>query len=218
MGRKKIRVLLADDHAVLREGLRTLLGQEPDIEVAGEVKDGRNAVSEAARLNPDVVVMDIGMPGLNGIDATRRIVQETRSCRVLCLSVHREKQLINAMLEAGASGYLLKSCVSRELVEAIRTAASGESYLSPPIAADVLQHHVRGGGSERNGAYSILTEREREVLQLIAEGHHTKIIADRLDVSSKTILAHRENIMKKLNIDSVAALTRYALREGITNL
>jgi DNA-binding NarL/FixJ family response regulator len=214
----KIRVLLADDHTVLRQGLRALLEAESDIEVVADVGNGRDAVLKARELSPDVVVMDIGMPDLNGIDATRQIIGDLFSARVLCLSVHREIQLVRAMLRAGANGYLLKTCARKELVDAVRAVASGQTYLCPPIASDVVAHDVRGTSSSGMHPGSGLTDREREVLQLIAEGHHTKEIADRLRISPKTVFAHRENLMKKLGTESVAALTRYALREGITDL
>ncbi len=218
MKSKPIRVLLADDHNILREGLRVLLEQQPDITVVDDVADGRSAVESSRRLTPDVVVMDIGMPDLNGIDATRQIVSDLFQAKVLCLSVHREKSMVRAMLEAGACGYLLKTSASKELVDAVRTVAHGDMYLSPPIAGDVIQHHVRGGEGWNRSGFTDLTQREREVLQLIAEGLHTKTIADQLHVSPKTVLTHRENIMKKLGVDSVASLTRYALREGISEL
>jgi DNA-binding NarL/FixJ family response regulator len=219
MAKTKIRILLADDHNVLRQGLRIMLELEPDMDVVAEVADGRAAVKKARELVPDVVVMDIGMPDLNGIDATRQIMAGLVNSRVLCLSVHRERQLVQAMLEAGASGYLLKTSVRDELIRAVRTVASGETYLSPPITSDVVAHHVRQEGTrDKKCAFAVLTEREREILQLIAEGHHTKIIAGRLHISPKTVLLHRENCMKKLGIDSIASLTRYAIREGIVEL
>jgi len=218
MAARKTRIVLADDHSVLREGLRALLELEPDMEIVADVGNGRAAVKKTHELAPDVVVMDIGMPDLNGIDATRQIVADLSSSRVLCLSVHREHELVHAMLEAGASGYLLKTSAASELVEAVRTVAAGETYLSPPIAGDVVAHHVRAECTGKSCAFAVLTEREREVLQLIAEGHHTKIIADRLHISPKTVLAHRESVMKKLEMDSIAALTRYALREGLSEL
>lgn len=215
---KKIRILLADDHSVLREGLRALLEKEPDMEVAGEASNGRDAIAKTWELAPDIVVMDISMPDLNGIDATRQIMAASSRVRVLCLSVHREKQMVHAMLEAGATGYLLKTSAGKELVEAVRTVTAGSTYLSPPVAEDLVNHHVRGEGSNNRCAFLVLTNREREVLQLIAEGHHTKVIADRLGISPKTVLVHRENLMKKLEIDSIASLTRYALQEGIAEL
>ena len=213
-----IRVLLVDDHNVLRQGLRALLASEPGIEVVGEAATGRDAVHKARELAPDVVVMDIGMPELNGIDAARQIIAELFGTRVLCLSVHCEKQQVRAMLQAGADGYLLKTCARTEFVSAVRSVAAGRTYLSPDIAGDIVRHHVRGQGENRLCAFSVLSEREREVLQLIAEGHHTKDIADRLGISPKTVLAHRESAMRKIGVDSVVALTRYALREGIAEL
>jgi DNA-binding NarL/FixJ family response regulator len=215
---KRIRVMLVDDHVILREGLRALVEMEPDMEVVGEADNGRDAIAKVQELTPDVVVMDVGMPELNGIDATRLIQEQRSNVSILCLSVHREKRLVAAMLKAGAAGYLLKTSARKELVEALRTVASGETYLSPPIAGDVVEHHLRSRTRGKRGAYTALTDREREVLQLIAEGHHTKAVADRLHVSPKTVLTHRENMMKKLSIDSVSGLTRYALREGLAQL
>jgi two-component system, NarL family, response regulator LiaR len=217
-GARRIRVLLVDDHTILREGLRSLLALESDIAVVGDVGDGRSAVQAARKLTPDVVVMDIGMPGLNGVDATRQLLSGPCTSRVLCLSVHQEKSLVTAMLRAGASGYLLKTSAAKELVNAVRTVASGATYLSPPIAADVVDQHIRGRDSTRGGAYETLTERERQVLQLVAEGLNTKDIAARLHLSPKTVLAHRESLMRKLGVDSVVALARYAVREGVTDL
>lgn len=216
--RKSIKVLLADDHNVLREGLANMLAHEVDIRIVGQAANGREAVEKVRELSPDVVIMDVGMPDLNGIDATRQIMAECANCRIICLSVHREKQLVRAMLEAGAAGYLLKTSARKEMIDAVRTVAAGESYLSPPIASDVVNHHVRAGAGAGKSAFAVLTEREREVLQLIAEGLHSKEIGDRLHISHRTVLAHRENTMKKLNLDSVASLTRYAIREGIANL
>ena len=215
---KRIRVMLVDDHVLLREGLRALVEMEPDMVVVGEADNGRDAVEMVRELTPDVVVMDIGMPELNGIDATRQLQGRRTNVSILCLSVHREKRLVAAMLEAGAAGYLLKTSARTELIEALRTVASGETYLSPPIAGDIVEHHLRDRTHGKRGAYTALTDREREVLQLIAEGHHTKAVADRLNISPKTVLTHRENMMKKLGIDSVSGLTRYALREGLAQL
>ncbi len=218
MNENKIRIILADDHVVLREALRSLLVREPDMEVVAEVSNGRDAVEKALVVRPDIVVMDIRMPDLNGIDATRQLVSGPCNAKVLCLSMHEERSMVLAMLEAGASGYLLKTSTKKELVKALRTVASGEIYLSPAIAGVLVDHHVSGKADFNSGVYSRLTMREREVLQLIAEGHNTKIIADRLDISPKTVLAHRDRLMKKLGLDSTAALTLYALRQGITEL
>ena len=216
---KKIDILLADDHNVLREGLRSLLEQQSDMTVVAGVDNGRDAVRLALKLNPDMVIMDISMPGLNGIDATRQIVASPNKTKVLCLSMHWEGPMIIAMLEAGASGYLLKSCPGRELIQAVRTTASGETYLSPEIAGVVVKHRLQGGDVAREeGFCTSLTMREREVLQLVAEGHDTKAIADRLHISPKTVLAHRGNLMRKLDIDSTNGLILYALRCGILKL
>jgi DNA-binding NarL/FixJ family response regulator len=215
---KPIRVLLADDHAVLREGLKALLDLETDICVVAMVDNGRAAVREAARLAPDVVVIDISMPELNGIDAARQLVAEPNGPRVLFLSVHQEAHLVAAALRAGASGYVPKTVATEELVAAVRTIAAGRSYLSPTVTGSVLERYVRGTGDEYPGAYDELTEREREILQLIAEGHDTKAIASRLFISPKTVLSHRERLMRKLGLTTPVELARYAIREGIVEL
>lgn len=213
-----IHIILADDHHILREGLRALLMHEPDFNVVAEVSNGREAVTMAMQLEPDVVIMDISMPDLNGIDATRKIVSSPCKTKVLCLSMHGESAMVHAMLEAGASGFLLKTSVGKELVEAVRAVASGQTYLSPSIARVIVDHHFHGHELHGNNVFARLSMREREVLQLIAEGHNTKSIADRLHISPKTVLSHRDRLMKKLKVDSVVALTRYALRQGITEL
>ena len=213
-----IHVILADDHHILREGLHALLEHEPDIDVVAEVSTGHEAVKMTARLEPDVIIMDIGMPDLNGIEATRKIVSSSCKTRVLCLSMHGEATTVLAMLEAGASGYLPKTTVGKELIDAVRAVVAGETYLSPSIARVLVNHHVLGHQLRKNNAFVHLTPREREVLQLIAEGHHTKGIADRLHISPKTVLSHRDRLMKKLGVDSTVALARYALRQGMTEL
>ena len=213
-----IHVILADDHHILREGLHALLVHEPGINVVAEVSNGREAVTMAIRLEPDVIIMDISMPDLNGIDATRKIVSSPCKTKVLCLSMHGESAMVHAMLEAGASGFLLKTSVGKELVEAVRAVASGQTYLSPSIARVIVDHHFHSHDLHGNNAFAQLSMREREVLQLIAEGHNTKSIADRLHISPKTVLSHRDRLMKKLKVDSVVALARYALRQGITEL
>jgi two-component system, NarL family, response regulator NreC len=218
MDSKPIRVLLADDHNVLREGLRSLLEREPDIQVVGEAADGRSAVRLFEELAPDVVVMDIGMPELNGIEATRHITSDLFGAKVICLSVHEDAATVHAMLQAGASGYLLKTSAGEELVRGIRAVDSGAVYLSPPVSRQILERGVWGKGGSCPGAFQLLTPREREVLQLIAEGHRTKEAAKRLGIRPKTVLAHRDNIMKKLGVHSVAGLVRYALQEGIAEL
>ena len=213
-----IRVLLSDDHRILREGLRSLLEKEPDIELVGEAEDGRSTLELASRLKPQVVVMDISMPDLNGIDATRKLLEKLPSVKVLALSMHTDQRFIEGMLRAGATGYLPKDCASEELVRAIRTVLSNQTYLSPSIADVVRRDYL----SQRRGAdISVsrdLTEREREVLQLMAEGKNTKEIASRLQLSVKTIETFRQHIMQKLDLHSLAELTKYAIREGLTSL
>ncbi|KKM74677.1 hypothetical protein LCGC14_1397940 [marine sediment metagenome] len=213
-----IRVLLSDDHRIVREGLRSLLEKEPDIKVVGEAEDGYSTIELARKLKPQVVVMDVTMPGLNGIEATHQITKEMPNIKVLALSMHTDQRFIEGMLRAGAIGYLPKDCASEELVLAIRTVLSNQTYLSPSIADVVRRDYL----SQRRGAdisvSYVLTEREREVLQLMAEGKNTKEIASRLQVSVKTIETFRQHIMQKLNLHSLAELTKYAIREGLTSL
>jgi DNA-binding NarL/FixJ family response regulator len=214
------RLLLVDDHRIVREGLRMLLGDKVDIDIVGEAIDGREAVRLAADLSPDVVLMDVGMRGMNGIEATRQIVAARPDTKILALSMHNDGRFVGEMLRAGASGYLLKDCAAEEIAAAIRTVLGGQVYLSPAVSAGgagAAGGHVpegrRGGGST-----SLLTAREREVLQLVAEGKTSAAIAELLGVSIKTIETHRKQIMDKLGIRSIAGLTKYALREGLTNL
>ncbi|NLO07427.1 MAG: response regulator transcription factor [candidate division WS1 bacterium] len=215
----KITVILADDHQVIRQGLRTLIEQQDDMEVVAEASNGRQAVDMCDDLKPDVVVMDVAMPDLNGIEATRQIANECPSTKVLALSMHADKHYAAGMLGAGAAGYVLKDCAFDELAGAIRRVASGRSYLSADIESVVVRDYVeRLSGDGGESVFSVLTDREREVLQLVAEGHTTKQIADGLHVSVKTIESHRQNIMDKLEIRSIAELTKYAIREGLTSL
>jgi len=213
-----VRVLLADDHGIIRQGLRSLLEKQPDVEVIGEADDGHSALALVRQLQPDIAIMDITMPNLNGVDATRRIVDEFPKVRVIALSIHSNRRFVSDMLRAGASGYILKECLFDELVQAIHAVAAGRIYLSPRITGVVVGDYVERlsvtSGSELTG----LTDRDREVLQLLAEGKSTKDIALRLHVSAKTIEANRRQIMGKLNIHSVAELTKYAIREGLTSL
>ncbi len=214
-----ISVLLADDHRIFREGLLSLLQGVEDIQVVGEAANGREAVRLAARLRPAVVVMDISMPELNGVEATRQILADAPRARVLVLSMHRDPRYVAGVLEAGAKGYLLKDCAAAELVSVIRTVANGESYLSPQVAEVVVRGFV-GRLSLETGRppASVLSPREREVLQLLAEGCDTRTIADRLHIGVKTVENHRRNLMEKLGLTNLADLIRYALREGVTSL
>jgi len=211
-------ILLADDHRMIRDGLRALLESEDDLEVVGEAENGRDAVRLVRNLAPDVVVMDISMPDLNGVEATRQVCRRCPDTRVIALSVHADRRFVTEMLKAGASGYLLKDCAFEELVRGIRTVVEGHTYLSPRIANAVVEGHVRAPASEAEPTGSVLTAREREVLQLLSEGHGTKQIARHLHVSTKTIDTHRQHIMDKLDIHNVPELTKYAVREGLTTL
>lgn len=213
-----IRILLADDHRLFREGLRSLLKEEADMEVVAEASDGRTAVEQAGELKPDVVAMDISMPDLNGIEATRQIASRVPGTRVLCLSVHSDSRFVEGMLKAGASGYLLKDCANEELIQAIRAVAAGKTYLSPAIAETVVQSYAHGPTAKTAPNLDQLTPRECEVLQLVAEGLAGKQMAARLNISVKTIDSHRHQIMERLNLHSVAELTKFAIREGLTSL
>jgi len=212
------KVLLVDDHAIIRQGLSALLEKQPDIEVIGGVEDGRQAVDIARKLAPNLVIMDISMPNLNGIDATRKIVEELQEIKVIALSIHSSRRFVAEMLKAGASGYILKDCLFDELIEAIRTVLGGGIYLSPKITGVVIDDYVQRLSKQFQPNGPVLSDREREVLQLLAEGKSTKQIALEIHVSAKTIESNRRNIMEKLRINSVAELTKYAIREGITHL
>ncbi len=210
------RVLLADDHKILRQGLRTLLEQEKDIQIVGEADNGRSSVKLTGELAPDVVIMDVAMPDLNGIDATRRITEAEPRTRVLALSMHSDGRYVKGMLQAGARGYILKDCAAEELTHAIRTVMAGQIYVSPGVTGTIVNDYVRQLTAADEPA--TLTRREREVLQLLAEGGSTANIAAGLHLSVKTIETHRKRIMDKLDLRSIAELTKYAIREGITTV
>ena len=212
-----IKILLVDDHRVIREGLRSLIDKQPNMEVVGEAGDGRTAVQLALELAPDIVLMDVTMPVLNGIDATRQIVKECPKVKVLGLSIHSDKQFISYMLKAGASGYLLKNCAFEELVDAIQAVMSNHSYLSSDITSIVVDDYVNHLSGDRASPCSVLSRREREVLQLMAEGMSTKEVASSLNINGKTVATHRESIMRKLNIRNVVELAKYAVRAGLTS-
>ena len=202
----------------MREGLRSLIEKQPDMEVVAEAENGRMAVQLVRKLFPEVVVMDIGMPDLNGIEATRQILANNPKVKVIALSMHSAKRFVIEMLKAGSSGYLLKDCAFEELALAIRTVIANQIYVSPGITDMVIKDYVHNLSKTEFSVASILTPREREVLQLLAEGKTTKQIAVSLNVSVKTIETYRQQIMHKLDLHSVAELTRYAIREGITSL
>ena len=213
-----IRVFLADDHKLMRRALGRQLDRQEGILVIGEADDGRDAVRQAIELRPDVVVMDVTMPGLNGVEAARQIVAKAPGVRVLALSAHVDQQHVSAMLEAGATGYLAKDCEADELVEAIGRLSRGKVYLGSGVADVVVGDYVKRLDGDASPSASVLTAREREVLQLLAEGKSTKEIAGLLDVSVKTVDTHRANLMSKLGLRSIAELTKYAIREGLTSI
>lgn len=214
----RITILLADDHQILRSGLKNLFTKQEDMEVVAEAEDGRAAVEMARKFSPRVVVMDISMPDLNGVEATRQIMAESPGTKIIALSVHSDRKYVSETLKAGAVGYLLKDAPFEELVLAVRTVASGKVYLSPRVANVVIDDYVRQGTAPNSSAYAVLSPREREVLQLLAEGKATKEVAQHLQVSVKTVETHRAKIMDKLGMRSVAELTKYAIREGLTSL
>ncbi|MFA5183677.1 MAG: response regulator transcription factor [Syntrophales bacterium] len=218
MDRRIIRIIVADDHQIVRQGLRLLLEAEPDMEVMAEADNGRKVLKMAQDLMPDVIIMDLSMPELNGIEATRQILAESPGVRIIALSMHSDSLFVLNMIRAGASGYLLKDCALEELVKAIRTVVNQKTYLSPGVSDIVIRDFVTGWQTTSSSAFSVLSAREREVLQLMAEGKTTNQIADGLCVSVKTVEAHRKQVMNKLGIHSVAELTKYAIRQGLTSL
>jgi DNA-binding NarL/FixJ family response regulator len=215
---KPIAILIADDHRLFRDGLRNLLDKQQNMRVVAETTDGPETVSAAIELKPDVVLMDISMPELNGIEATRRIISQRAATKVIMLSMHSDRRFITESLKAGAVGYLLKDCAFDEVLLAVNTVSEGATYLSSRISESVIKEYVAIAKSVSGSAFSILSAREREVLQLLAEGKSTKETAAKLHVSVKTIETHRKQIMDKLDIHSVAELTKYAIREGLTPL
>lgn len=213
---KAVRVLLADDHTLVRAGLRKLLESMPAVEVVGEAGDGLELLALAAKLQPNLVLMDIAMPGLNGLEATARVVKAMPDIRVLILSMHQDEEYVRQALRHGAVAYLLKDAAPMELELAVNAVLRGETYLSPAVSKGVVTDYVqRLRGEEQPG--ELLTPRQREVLQLIAEGQSTKEIARRLDLSVKTVESHRTQLMKQLDIHEVAGLVRYAMRAGLVS-
>ena len=213
-----MKIILADDHRIIREGLRALLDKEPDMEVVAEAEDGRTTVRLSREYRPDVVIMDITMPGLNGIEATRQIVSELPDIKVIALSMHSDRKFVREMLSAGASGYLLKDSAFEELSNALHAVYNDQLYLSAKIDDQGLIGYAGQVKAEAPAKAHPLSHREREVLQLLAEGRTTQQIASSLCVSGKTIASHRTQIMNKLGLTSVAELTKYAVREGLTSI
>ncbi len=213
-----MRILIADDHGIVREGLRSMIEKEPDMEVVGEAKDGVETVESARQLKPDVIVMDVSMPNLNGIEATRMILSENPKIKIIVLSIHVERHIVKEILSAGASGYVLKTNLFEELSRALRSVLVNGYYLSPKVTNIVVGEYLDDSASVQAGDKVNLTSREREVLQLIAEGKSSKQIALMLHVSQKTIETHRRKLLEKIDASGVAELTKYAIREGITSV
>jgi len=211
-------VLVADDHGVMRQGLCKMLSEQPDLQVVGDAEDGQAAVELARQLLPDVVVLDVVMPNLNGMEAARRILAKRPQTKIIALSGHADRHLVEGMLKAGACAYVLKHCAVDELVQAIHSVRTHRTYLSPDIADLIVEDYVRHPQTIGEPLSSVLSSREREVLQLLAEGHAVKEAAFHLHVSSKTVQTHRRHIMEKLNVHSTAELVKFAVREGVTSL
>lgn len=213
-----IKILIADDHKIVRDGLRQMLENQGGYEVAAEAENGRKALQLARKHHPDIVIMDISMPDLNGLDAARQLLAENSGIRVIALSMHSDKQYVDQMLTAGVKGYLLKDCAFEELNQALKVVMRGGVYLSADIAGLVVQDYVGLLHEKAPDPSAALTIREREVLQLIAEGRSTKVIAETLHISVKTVETHRKKLLEKLDVKSIAELTKIALREGLTTL
>lgn len=213
---RKTRILLADDHKLMRSGLKALIEQQPDLAVVGEADDGRQAVALVVSLKPDLLVMDIGMPNLNGIEAAHQITQANPATAIVILSMHSDESYVLRALKAGAKGYLLKDSAESDLIRAVHAVAGGKSFFSPAVSKVLLDDYVRK--LQRSGAediYDLLTPREREILQLIAEGKSNKDVANLLNLSVYTVETHRSNMMEKLNLRGVPELILYAVRKGI---
>jgi DNA-binding NarL/FixJ family response regulator len=213
-----IRVLLADDHRLFRDGLRTLLEQQPGLDVVGVVADGQAVLAQVGSCRPDVVLMDLSMPGLNGLEATRHLRDDHPGVAVIMLSMHADHRFVVEALRAGALGYVPKDCDIAELREAIRTVSRRQIYLSRSLGDRIVRDYLALTGDRPDSAFSVLSAREREVLQLLAEGRSAKDIAGALGVSIKTVETHRKNVMDKLDLRSIAELTKYAIRQGLTHL
>lgn len=215
---KKIKVILADDHTILREGIKSLLEDEPDIDIVGEANNGHEVVKLAIKLNPDIVIMDLSMPLLNGLEATRKIKQSAPSIKIIILTMHDNEEYIRQALTAGALGYILKDAATHELLDAIRSINQGEAVLSPAITRLVIEDYLRWGDIKPKASEDGLSNREREILQLIAEGNTNKQISEILCLSIKTVQAHRANMMKKLDIHDRGELIKYAIQKKIIEI
>jgi two-component system response regulator NreC len=216
---KKLRLLVADDHKIFRQGITKLLEEESDMNIVGEAADGREAVQKATELKPDVILMDIAMANLNGLEATKKIKKVLPSARVIMLTMHKNEEYILQSFQAGASGYILKEGAVEELVSAIRSIYQDKSFLSPTISKTLIDAYLRKMETGKTETpFDLLTDREREVLQLIAEGYTNREVAKALFISVKTVEAHRAHIMQKLNIHDIAKLVKYAIQKGLVDL
>ncbi len=211
----KLRVLLADDHMVVREGLKTLINAQPDMQVVGEAENGREALKRAADLSPDVVVMDISMPEMNGVEATERLRKECPQIKIVALTIYEDTGYLRQLLKAGASGYVIKRAVVEELVHAVRTCASGGSYIEPALAGQVVSTYVSRASASGNQSPSELSDRETQVLRMVAFGYSNKEIGAKLNISVKTVETYKVRLMGKLNLRSRVDMVRYALRQGL---
>lgn len=212
----KIKILVVDDHAIMRDGIRALLGLDSDIEIVGEASEGKEAIEKTQDLAPDVIVMDIAMPGMDGLEATRRITKKNPKVKVLVLTQHDNKEYILATIKAGAAGYVPKRALGSELVSAIRSVQRGDSFLYPSAAAALIEDYRQQ--TEETEPYDRLTAREREILKLIAEGHTSREIAETLFISLKTVVGHRTKLMEKLDLHNRTELIKYAIRKGLVSM
>jgi DNA-binding NarL/FixJ family response regulator len=217
-GENTMRILIADDHGIVREGLKALFEKQADMEVVGEAEDGRSAVEQAEKLSPDVLVMDMSMPNLNGIEATRQIIENNPGTKIIILSMHSDKKIVKDALQAGISGYVLKSHIFNEMLRALEIVTEGGKYLSPQITDVVINGYLSKSVDAASSGIPKLTSRERQIVQLVSEGKTVKEIARTLHISPKTADTNRRQIMNKLGLASVAELTKYAIREGLTSL
>jgi len=215
---QKVRIVIAEDHTILREGLRSLLSSDPNFEIVGEAEDGREAIKCIEKLKPDLILTDLSMPRMNGMEAIKEIRRISPVTKILVLTVHKTEEYILATFRAGANGYLLKDSTHAELVMAVKKVLSGKQYISPEISAKVIEGYLEGKKTLKSQtSWETLTQREREILKLIAEGYKNKEIADDLCISVKTVEKHRANLMEKLNLHNVQALTTYAIEEGLVS-
>ena len=214
--KKQYRIVIAEDHTILRDGLKALLSSAPDFEIVGEAEDGRDAIRCVERLIPDLVLMDLSMPRMNGMDAIREVKKRYPETKIIALTVHKEEEYVLTTLQAGADGYVLKDATHAELLMAIKNVLMGKPYLSPGVSEKVIEGYLDGKKTVKDkSAWHTLTEREREILKLIAEGYKNKEVADYLCISLKTVEKHRANLMKKLDLHNAAALTAFAMKKGL---